>query len=60
MERQSIGAIVKEAEERLQFEQDLDNLFDKNDFSDILCDGKCTFCVQRDWCLLTPSARYVK
>ncbi|MCD4655338.1 hypothetical protein K8T06_15565 [bacterium] len=60
MEQQSIGTITRDTEEKLIFEQALDNLFDKHDFSDILCDGRCTLCTQRDWCMLTPSARYVK
>ncbi len=31
-----------------------------HDISDILCDGLCKNCPQKDWCLLTPVFRYVK
>ncbi|HPQ40038.1 MAG TPA: hypothetical protein PLV45_06650 [bacterium] len=46
--------------EKLQMKEELERLFSENDFSDILCDGRCATCLQREWCLLTPASRYVK
>lgn len=46
--------------EQLHLKTELERLFSENDFSDILCDGKCATCLQREWCMLTPAARYVK
>jgi hypothetical protein len=40
--------------------QELEVFFSQCEFSEILCDGQCTTCLQKDWCLLTPVSRYVK
>lgn len=40
--------------------QELEAFFAGCEFSEILCDGKCATCLQRDWCLLTPVSRHVK
>lgn len=55
------GIAVKEIiDGEWSLEKELDQLFDEHNFSDILCDGQCATCLQRDWCLLTPASRYVK
>jgi len=48
------------AAEEQTLKEELDRLFSENEFSDILCDGRCATCMQREWCVLTPAARYVK
>jgi len=40
--------------------KELEIFFSRCEFSEILCDGKCTTCLQKEWCLLTPVSRYVK
>ncbi len=60
MESNSGSVVVAEMNEQLSIEKELEKLFNEHDFADILCDGRCATCLQRDWCLLTPAARCVK
>jgi hypothetical protein len=60
MDRQSASAIIREVVEQETRREEMERLFSENDFEDILCDGRCATCMQREWCLLTPASRCVK
>lgn len=60
MPGQETNRTTGESVEQRLLREELEKLFSENEFSDILCDGRCATCLQREWCMLTPAARYVK
>ena len=60
MTQQSTATLIQEELNRDELLSELERIFSENEFSEILCDGRCATCMQREWCLLTPASRYVK